>query len=197
MKTKPLIDLKRIRGGDIEAFKALFESFYVPLRSFAANYVPLDTAADMAQEALIKYWQRRENFEHINQVRTFLYNTTRNAVLNELAHNKVVMNYHKQSAESDSHAPQKQQHNKVIDSEYYEIQSEVMRRLRDEIAALPKRMRQIMELTLTGIRNADIANELGIKHETVRSLKKTAYKKLRLNMSDYKEFISGFSDITN
>lgn len=189
------INIKRIRNGDIEAFNALFESFYIPLREFVCNFIPArDVAADIAQETLVKYWQRRENFLTLPQVRSFLYNTARNAILNELAHLRVVAAYnHRFSAES-LYVPAMRRDCELYDPDYYEIRSEVIRRLRDEISSLPLRTRQIMTMALAGAKNDEIATALNIERETVRSHKKSAHKKLRARLDKYKGLLADYEE---
>ena len=53
-------------------------------------------------------------------------------------------------------------------------------------------MKAIMQLSLEGIKNADIADRLNISTETVHTLKKIAYKKLRENLKDYYYFLLFF-----
>ncbi len=46
-------------------------------------------------------------------------------------------------------------------------------------------MRAIMQLALEGKKNAEIAERLNVSPETVHTLKKVAYKKLRAFLTDY------------
>ncbi|MDR2627382.1 MAG: sigma-70 family RNA polymerase sigma factor [Dysgonamonadaceae bacterium] len=164
--------IEKISQGDHKAFKKFFESFFIPLCSFAKRYdLSDDVAEDLSQEALLKYWQRRTNFNNFNQVRSFLYTTVRNAAFNELQHMEVIEKVHLQLSET---LPMEEPdiHNAIVEEEVY-------RQLRDAILLLPKRSREIMLLTLTGLSNDEIAEELNIAKETVRSLKKIAHKKLR------------------
>jgi len=47
------------------------------------------------------------------------------------------------------------------------------------ISELPHRQREIIELTLKGIRNPQIALQLNITENTVKTTKRNAFKKLR------------------
>ena len=51
--------------------------------------------------------------------------------------------------------------------------------------AVPTQMRAIMQLALEGKKNAEIAERLNVSPETVHTLKKVAYKKLRAFLTDY------------
>jgi RNA polymerase sigma-70 factor (ECF subfamily) len=166
----------KILQGDENAFRKLFESFFVPLCNFVKHYIPShDIAQDLAQEALLKYWQRREHFNNFNQVRTFLYRSVRNMAFNELEHLKVVNKVHTRMLTEPLPSPG--------ESDTLLVEEEVFRQLRTAIETLPKRSREIMQMSLRQITNEEIADTLGISRKTVRSLKKIAYKKLKVRLS--------------
>ena len=62
----------------------------------------------------------------------------------------------------------------------------------EAINKLPDQMKAIMQLSLEGKKNAEIADRLNISTETVHTLKKIAYKKLRENLKDYYYFLLFF-----
>ena len=64
------------------------------------------------------------------------------------------------------------------------IEEETYRIMLEEIDRLPHQMREIMLRALEGMPNKDIADDMNISPETVHSLKKIAYKKLRESMKD-------------
>ncbi len=176
------IDIRKLRRGDKETFKRLFETFFVPLREFAVTYVgQIDIASDIVQEAFVKFWTYDGDFEDIYKVKSFLYSIVRNASINELAHRQVVNNYAFRIVEES----QNELH--TFDTELVELRSEVFRALRAEIAALPKRTRQVMELVLKGEHNDEIASQLGVGYETVHTLKRIAVKRLRSRMEQHKD----------
>lgn len=168
--------IQDISEGNESAFKELFESFFIPLCNYAKSFsfIRDDMAKDISQETLIKYWHRKEYFNNFNQVRAFLYKTVRNACLNELDHIKVVDRSQPFIKES-----------LIVDSVEIDtiIEEEVFRQLKGAIEELPKRSRAIIRMTLSKMTNDQIALELGISRETVRSLKKIAHKKLRLKIN--------------
>jgi RNA polymerase sigma-70 factor (ECF subfamily) len=165
--------VSKIKRGDQKAFRKLFESFFIPLRNYALHFISCElTAQDIAQETLIKYWDRRENFDHFNQVRSFLYLAVRNAAINELEHKNVTRNAYLNISEQLLHRTSE-------DDEMMAIREDVYRQLRDAIETLPERSKEILKLTLKGLKNEQIAQDLGISYETVKTLKRISYKKLR------------------
>ena len=65
----------------------------------------------------------------------------------------------------------------------------VMKALLEEIDRLPRQMREIMLRALEGMQNKEIAADLGISVETVHSLKKIAYRRLRESLKDEYYFL--------
>lgn len=157
-------------------FKVLFDRYYVPLCLFADRYLENEEmAADIVQESFLKLWQLRKDFFYLHQARSFLYTTVRNKSLNELDHRKVVSEYTLQ-------ALQKSKESFFTD---HLIESETYRVLSEAIDQLPPQTRAVMRLALDGFSNAEIAQELTISGETVHSLKKIAYRKLRVVLKEY------------
>lgn len=124
----------------------------------------------------------KRRFFYLHQVKAFLYTAVRNKALNELEHSKVVYEYAQNVIEKkkDSFF-----HDAIVEEETYRIVSEA-------IDKLPDQMKAIMQLSLEGKKNAEIADRLNISTETVHTLKKIAYKKLRENLKDYYYFLLFF-----
>ena len=53
-------------------------------------------------------------------------------------------------------------------------------------------MRAIMRLAMEGKKNGEIAEQLNVSVETVHTLKKIAYKKLRVYLKEYYYFLIFF-----
>ena len=63
------------------------------------------------------------------------------------------------------------------------IEEESFNQLYVEINHFPESARKIMLLALKGLKNKEIANELGISENTVKTQKKIAYSKLKKKLS--------------
>lgn len=163
------VAVHRITKGDKKEFQKLFELYFKAIASFAEKFIGSEAhAADIAQDAFIKYWQKRKNFFHINQVKSFLYTTARNACLNAIEHNKVVRNhFEREKLKSELYF-----NLSIIEEESYQL-------LFDAIEQLPDRTKEIIHLALEGKKNKEISDKLNISNETTRSHKKLAYKRLR------------------
>lgn len=161
---------------DEQGFRDIFNQYYVTLCLFVDRYMEdKDASADIVQDSFTKLWQIRNDFCYLHQVKAFLYTTVRNKALNELEHSRVISEYAQKITEK------KQEdffHDAVIEEETYRI-------LTEAIDKLPEQMKAIMRLALEGKKNTEIADQLGISTETVHTLKKMAYKKLRIYLKEY------------
>ena len=159
-----------------QEYHEVFKAYYGSLCSFACQYVEdPELAADIVQDGFVKLWQLRDDFYYRHQVKAFLYTMVRNRSLNELEHSKVAYEYEQKikAKKSDTFF-----HDAVVEEETFRILSEA-------IGKLPPQMRSIMQLALEGKKNAEIADTLQVSPETVHTLKKSAYKKLRKYLTNY------------
>lgn len=65
------------------------------------------------------------------------------------------------------------------------IRQETYLQVRRSVESLPGQMQRIIRLSMSGKRNSEIARILSISEGTVHSLKKTAYKKLRIILKEH------------
>ncbi len=162
-------------SNDVE-FKKLFEDFYIPMCVFANKYVDdIELSADIVQDCFLKFWEIKKDFFYLHQVKAFLYTSVRNRCLNELEHSKVVDEFAQKMLKDSEEGFF---HDHVIEEETY-------RMLTEGINKLPKQMKSIMMYALEGLSNGEIAEEMNVSLENVRSLKKIAYKKLRDILKDH------------
>ena len=165
----------KIKSGDVKAFEELFEQLYPSMCVVAKSYVnDEEVAEDIVQEAFIKLWNNRENYENISSLKSFLYVMVKNISLNRVRREKLDKKYEdsveERQVESFSH--------KIIEEETYRI-------LHQAIDALPAQSKKIMKLSLQGAQNQEIASNLGISINTVKTLKYRALKMLRVTLKDY------------
>ena len=179
MVTETSYTLISIRLNEQE-FHNIFDKYYVALCLFANQYTENEeTSADIVQDSFAKLWQIRNDFFYLHQVKAFLYTAVRNKALNELEHSKVVFEYAQKIIEKkkDSFF-----HDAVVEEETYRI-------LAEAIDKLPNQMKAIMQLAMEGKKKAEIAERLNVSVETVHTLKKMAYKKLRVYLKEYYYFL--------
>ncbi len=122
------------------------------------------------QEVFISFWEKRKDFDHVQTVKSFLYTAVRNRCLNHIKHEQV---------------KKKHESNLIYELESESefrgqlIQEEVFNQLFQEIKNLPGSSAKIMLLVLNGLKNQEIADELNISINTVKTQKKIAYSKIK------------------
>ncbi len=158
-------------------FKGLFNQYYDRLLYFAWQFIhDKEIANDMVQEAFLNYWNSCSD-PSIDEVhaRNFLYLNVRNLCFKHIRHDKVV-----------------EKHRKILDSDPVEeydvvneiIRSEVLGEIYKAIETLPESCKRISCMSyLEGMKNQEIADELGISINTVKTQKQRALQLLRLRLS--------------
>ncbi len=164
----------KVKQGDVNAFRELFNQLYPSMCVIARHYVEDTLAEDIAQDVFIKLWSEREKLLGVQSVKNYLYVSVKNHCLNHLWHIKVEEKYISNFDRDELF----QFNNKVIEEETYRI-------LKQAIDKLPEQRRNIMILTLKGLKNQEIAERLGISVNTVKTLKYKSLKVLKEKLKDY------------
>ncbi|PTX18862.1 RNA polymerase sigma-70 factor (ECF subfamily) [Pontibacter mucosus] len=162
---------------DNSDLKQLFDRYYTRLVYFSAQVVGSQEAAeDIAQEAFIKYWnQRHDILPHPLAIKNYLYSTVKNASLNVARHQKVKADYAASLGEMAAVT-------ESLDSAI--IHAEVLAQLHSALSELPEGCQQISRMCyLDGKKNQEVAEELGISINTVKTQKKRALQLLRLKLN--------------
>jgi RNA polymerase sigma-70 factor (ECF subfamily) len=153
----------------------LFNFYYARLCYFAFKMIgEREAAEDLVQEAFVKLWERQEDFTNELSAKTFLYVTTRNACLNRIRHEEVEKKYIK------SHYSEEVEAEKGLQSI---IQAEVLGEIHNAIEELPQGCRQVLKLAyFEGLKNHEIAEQLGVSVNTIKTQKARALQLLRLKL---------------
>ena len=167
--------LRGLRQGDERAFRILFEEFYTALCLFATRFLgDSEAAADVVQEAFLKYWDRHTDFDNYYKIKSFFYVVVRHACLNRIR---------------DQHVNVEIVEDMAIDSdEFFQtrvMEEEAYRVFYRTIDHLPQQMRTVIYYALEGLKNAEIAQKMGVSENAVHAYKKEAYKRSKESMKDY------------
>ncbi len=172
--------IEKLRLGDEMAFHALFNEFYASLCLFAKKYIDdQDAAEDIVQEAFVKYWDKRADFDNSYKLKSYLYLIVRNSCLNHIRDRKKLAQIHEgEEVEADEKFLQ------------YLMEEEAYRILYKAIEELPEQMRAVILHALQGAKNAEIAELMQLSEQSVQTYKKRAYKKLRDSLRENNELLS-------
>ena len=153
--------------------------------SYQGKYITItneDDAEDIVQGQIYDFWkhfsphgikeEQPPQFTTSISLEVFLYNSVRNRCLNHLKHKKVEAEYIEKIA--------KRMPGYHLDDDDQALFAErTYRMLFESIDMLPSRSREVFLLYLKGMKNQDIANNLGISLETVKTHKKRSMSFLR------------------
>jgi RNA polymerase sigma-70 factor (family 1) len=167
------IDL--FREGNQHQFRYVFDLLYDRMYLFANNLVKTEhEAIDITSESFIKLWKLHENFESLENIKAFLYVTTRNACLDYFRF------LHKQrTAQKEILYLLDKEHR--VDNE--QIEAEVIGLLSKFIDDLPQKCREIFKLIYYhNLRTSEVAEQLAITQRNVLNQKARAIQILRSAM---------------
>lgn len=169
-----LTNIINFRSGNQKAFQSVFDSLYDGLCLFTNRFTfDMSAAEDVVQEAFVALWNNHANMESEVHIKSFLYRTCRNIALNYLKHQRIENNYSQTSAcESES------------DFVYFVLEEEVNRIILQTETELPKRCKEIFILAMQGKSNEEIAEQLQVSVNTVKTQKKIAYRQLKRHISN-------------
>lgn len=154
-----------------KSFRKFFEDFYPAVYSFLLNYTgDEELARDLSQDTFLRIYEKRALTDTIEHAKAFLYTTARRLYLDHLKHARAGERY--LDAYEDEHGDE---HSFLVAV----TREETLRILYSAIDRLPRQTRNVVMLGLHGKSNQEVAQQLGISINTVKSLKKSAYTSLR------------------
>lgn len=155
----------------------LFQKYYHRLCHFAWQMIHDEQIAeDIVHDAFLTFWDNIDGIAQYEVVqKNFLYTTVKHACLNLIRHEKVVDRY--QSFASNIQQDEVNILNKII-------KSEVMEEIHRIISSMPTGCQRVFRMGyLEGLSNLEIAKELAISPNTVRTQKQRGLKILRENLN--------------
>lgn len=170
MNMRETLFLSSINRQEPQAYQALYTDFYRSLVMYCLRFVlRQDVAEDIVQELFVTMWNKQMVFLSYPSFKTYLYTAVRNAALDYLKHKDIKQRYASQWAELREEM--------LTDGPMFD--EEVYRRLYRAIDRLAPKCREIFLMAMDGKHNDEIARELHIAVETVKTQKKRAIKQLR------------------
>ncbi len=171
------LHIENFRRGNETVFKYLYDKYYDALVFFGMNYLSnQQVIEDIVQDCFIKLWDSRDNFYHENTIKSFLYKSVRNRCINHQQHLKVRNDYMERE--------QYQQRNNEEHYLNHIIKEETHRIITEKVNELPEQARLIYLLNLKGVKLTEIAEDLDISINTVKTQKQRATKFLKKRLSE-------------
>lgn len=170
--------LGRLRDGDAAAFDTVFRTWYAPLVRLAEGMLrERAVAEEIVQDVLFELWRRRAMLAADGSPEAYLFRSTRNRSLNHLRHARVQQRGEPQVIGALGHP-----HGADADL----VEAEIDVALREAVADLPPRCREVFELSrVRGLRYVEIAETLGISVKTVEAQMGKALRTLRERLAPW------------
>jgi RNA polymerase sigma-70 factor (ECF subfamily) len=158
---------------DQAAYKELFTSLYSSLFVFAKSLVKSKEAAEeVVSDVFINIWERRRDLEKIENLRVYLYVSTRNASLNYISR-------HKRTATNPIDEFQSEFTSIYFDPEQLMITADMLALIKRSIDQLPPKCKIIFKLVKEdGLKYREVAEILNISIKTVENQLAIALQKI-------------------
>jgi RNA polymerase sigma-70 factor, ECF subfamily len=170
--------LARLRQSDDDAFATIFREHYSSLVLTAARLLgDRSLGEEVVQDVMLELWRRRETLAADGSAQAYLFQATRNRVLNHLRHLKIEQRSEPEVRGDSASTPQ-------ADAGVVEEELDVA--VQRAVQSLPDRCREVFELSrVHGLKYAEIARTLGISVKTVEAQMGKALRTLRERLAPW------------
>ncbi|WP_298711784.1 RNA polymerase sigma-70 factor [Chitinophaga sp.] len=159
---------------DPDAFAGIYRHYFPLLFSIARKYLPDgSTAEEIIQDVFLHIWETAPVLEYDAALKNYLCRAVVNRCLNHLKRNEMLRRHHAEifSSSEDSYV-----------STFVEEQ-ELRLCIHEAIEKLPPKCREVFRLSrFEGLKNPEIAAQLGISVKTVENQMTIALKLLRTHI---------------
>lgn len=179
----------KIKKGDKKAFEQVFRVFYIPLCDYAFMLLGDSTEAeDVVQDLFTYIWKKRCEILIQGSVKSYLFSSVRFRALDVLKHQMIALKHGTLLTEFIKN---------LQNTDYSEEEVRRIELIKKIIETLPPQCRRVFTMNcLDGMTYKEIAHELGISVNTVKSHIMKAYRDIRSHVGEYPTvllFISLFS----
>jgi len=171
----------RIRAGDEEAFRAVFDTYYADLCRFASQFVSVPShARDIVQQVFLKIWESRSEWTVHTSLKAYLYQSVRNRALNSVRHDRASAAMEDRLKEASPSAQERTAEDRYRTTRLRE-------HIDEAIARLPARQKTAFLLQRRhGLSYREIAAVMDITPKTVENHIGRALQFLRSELAHYR-----------
>lgn len=175
--------LTGINQKDEKSWKMLYHVCYRALCVYTESLVhDMDNAKDIVQEVLVSIWGSELYFSNSRELLSYLYKAVYHKSLTFIRNQK-------KRKEILDMIMVRENVSEECEQDYFllrVVQEEVMRLLYLHVEDLPSMRRKVIELSMNGFSNKEVADYLGISINTVKVQKNKSLKFLRERLMDAK-----------
>jgi len=169
-----------ILSGEIEIFfKKIYASYYSDLCHYAMRFLRnTEDSEEIVQGIIHKLWENRDSLHEIQSLKSYLYRAVHNRCLNQIKFNRRTDDF-KDSALKELKKIEQDQTEEIYKTDLTE-------HINNAIELLPDRCREVFTLSrFKGLKNKEIASDLGISIKAVEANISRALVSLRKNLKEF------------
>lgn len=176
--------LSRVAENDNVAFRNFYDIFYIHIYRFSGYFVKNeDVKEEIVSDVFLSIWQSRKNLTRIDDIKAYLYITTRNRALfyikNSNPDNLITLEQLPIGFAAHYETP-----------ENIVITEELVKAIQIAIEELPERCKLVFLMAKEeGLKYKEIAQILSISEKTVNAQIVTALKKLSETLQKFMQFL--------
>lgn len=172
--------LHYIKRGDKKAFELLFNTIYMQLYVYCRKFIAEpEEAKDLLQNVFLRFWEKREELDIHTSLKSYLYRSVQNECLNYLR----TIQYQNTVSEKVVHTEALEEDNLP---DIILVNKDILDIFTTTLSQLPEGCRKVFCLSREkGMKNIEIADELGISVRTVETQIYRALKILKTNLQEY------------
>ncbi len=175
--------LNVVNEKDKTSWHVLFDHYYPSLCSYVDRFIRnRELAQDVVQEVFVGLWKSQQYFTEVKNLTYYLYKSCYHRSLNHIRNQKT----------QDDNVEYIEDKDAFDSEEVYEetLKEEVVRLLYHHINNLPAQQKEVILLRLKGYAWTEIAEELDISINTIKTYRQRAFKSLSSQMNVSKLFIA-------
>ncbi len=171
-----ITDISRLVEWDEASFHWLYREYYKSLVAYALRFLDdVSHAEDIVEELFVHLYDSRPAIASFQALRRYLYSSVCHRCIDDIRHRDTINTFAKEMA-SHGEATMEEDNAASFHEEFY-------RRLFKIIDSMPARQRAVFVAAMEGKTNKEIAEELGVSIDTVKTQKKRGMKTLREEMN--------------
>ncbi len=181
MRAEDKIIFNEIKKGNKEVYEALFNEYYESLVHFAQSFLfDQQQCEDLVQELFIHIWEHARQFNINTSVKAYFYQAIRNKCLNHIKKLKLQDKNHSMYVDGFIQSGD--------DIEFFDVA--LIETIKASIDELPEQMRKIFTMKLLeGKKREEIADEMGVSVNTVKTHLLRAKSKLREKLKEQTQLV--------
>jgi RNA polymerase sigma-70 factor (family 1) len=168
--------IRAFRYGDSEAFSCLYRQHHQPLTQFSRQLINNEQhAEEIVTDVFIKLLRKRNDFDSTQDIKTFLYVTTRNACYDYLRYAAYTESAQREVLDLAEEAEE--------EGDQDEAKAKVLHTIYQEVEHLPVQCKLVFKnIFFNGLSTEQIATAMKISSQAVLEQKNKALTLLRLSL---------------